>query len=249
MVARQGFGYLGQALSAAEQFAALYGAVLRAGTDRVVCSPGHYVIAAFAAAAELGLMDEADLATYGQDGSPVEAIGTERTPVLDYTCGSLGQGLSAAAGFALADRLTGRPDVRTFAFISDGELEEGQVWEAAMFAGHHRLARLTVLLDANNSQVDGPVDSITTVEPITGKWRAFGWEATDLDGHDVAAVAAALAAAAAATRPQILVCRTSTGHGLRCLPPDGDGHFRKLPAALAAQAIDELTGELARHGG
>ena len=117
-----------------------------------------------------------------------------------------------------------------------------------MFAGHHRLARLTVLLDANNSQVDGPVDSITTVEPITGKWRAFGWAATDLDGHDADAVAAALAAAADATRPQVLVCRTSTAHGLRCLPPGSDGHFRKLPAALAAQAIDELTGELARHG-
>jgi transketolase len=244
MVAPQGFGYLGQALSSAEQFAAVYGAAARAGTDRVVCSPGHYVIAAFAAAAELGLMDEADLAAYGQNGSPVEAIGTERTPVLDYTCGSLGQGLSAAAGFALSDRLKGRPDVRTFAFLSDGELEEGQVWEAAMFAGHHRLARLTVLLDANNSQVDGPVDSITTVEPISAKWRAFGWEATDLDGHDVTALAAALAAAAEAGRPQVLVCRTSTRHGLACLPPDADGHFIKLPSELAAAAAAELTVEM-----
>ena len=244
MVAPQGFGYLGQALSSAEQFAAVYGAAARAGTDRVVCSPGHYVIAAFAAAAELGLMDEADLAAYGQNGSPVEAIGTERTPVLDYTCGSLGQGLSAAAGFALSDRLKGRPDVRTFAFLSDGELEEGQVWEAAMFAGHHRLARLTVLVDANNSQVDGPVDSITTLEPITDKWRAFGWEATDLDGHDVTALVAALATAAAAGRPQVLVCRTSTRHGLACLPPDADGHFIKLPSELAAAAAAELTVEM-----
>jgi transketolase len=244
MVAPHGFGYLGQALSAAEQFAALYGAVLRPGTDRVVCSPGHYVIAAFAAAAELGLMDEADLAAYGQNGSPAEAIGTERTPVLDYTCGSLGQGLSAAAGFALSDRLKGRPDVRTFAFISDGELEEGQVWEAAMFAGHHRLSRLTVLVDANNSQVDGPVDGITTLEPIADKWRAFGWDAADLDGHDADGVAAALARAAGASRPQVLVCRTSTRHGLACLPPDADGHFIKLPPELAARAVAELTAEM-----
>jgi transketolase len=244
MVAPHGFGYLGQALSAAEQFAALYGAAARVGTDRVVCSPGHYVIAAFAAAAELGLMDEADLAAYGQNGSTVEAIGTERTPVLDYTCGSLGQGLSAAAGFALADRLNGRSDVRTFAFISDGELEEGQLWEAAMFAGHHRLARLTVLVDANNSQVDGPVSSITTVEPITAKWRSFGWGAADLDGHDPDAVAAALAEGADATRPQVLVCRTSTRHGLACLPPDADGHFIKLPPELAAVAVAELTAEM-----
>ncbi|HYA49563.1 MAG TPA: 1-deoxy-D-xylulose-5-phosphate synthase N-terminal domain-containing protein, partial [Streptosporangiaceae bacterium] len=153
MVALHGSGYLGQALSAAEQYAAVYGAALRPGTDRVVCSPAHYVIAAYAAAARTGLLDEAMLATYGQDGSALEAIGTERSPVPDYACGSLGQGLSAAAGFALADRLRGHPEVRTFAFLSDGELEEGQVWEAAMFAGHYRLGRLTVLLDANNSQV------------------------------------------------------------------------------------------------
>jgi transketolase N-terminal domain/subunit len=147
MVAPQGFGYLGQALSAAEQYAAVYGAAYRHGTDRVVCSPGHYVIAAYAAAAQTGLIDEAALTGYGQNGSPVEAIGTERSPVPEYACGSLGQGLSAAAGFALGDRMLGREDARTFAFVSDGELQEGQVWEAAMFAGHHRLARLTVLLD------------------------------------------------------------------------------------------------------
>jgi len=246
MVAPQGFGYLGQALSAAEQYAAVYGAAYRPGTDRVVCSPGHYVIAAYAAAAETGLIDEAVLASYGQNGSSLEAIGTERSPVPEYTCGSLGQGLSAAAGFALGDRLTGRDDVRTFAFISDGELQEGQVWEAAMFAGHHRLSRLTVLLDANNSQVDGPVDSITTIEPVAGKWQAFGWDAADLDGHDVAGIAAALAAGARAARPQLLICRTSTRHGLACLPPDADGHFIKLPVDLAEAAAAELRAELHR---
>lgn len=253
MVAPHGFGYLGQALSAAEQYAAVYGAALRPGTDRVVCSPAHYVIAAYAAAAATGLLDEAMLATYGQDGSALEAIGTERSPVPDYTCGSLGQGLSAAAGFALADRLRGHPGVRTFAFLSDGELEEGQVWEAAMFAGHYRLGRLTVLLDANNSQVDGPVASITTIEPVAAKWRAFGWDAVELDGHDVDAVAAALASgtdgAASPGRPRALICRTSTRHGLACLPPDADGHFIKLPADLAAAAEAELSAELARYDG
>ncbi len=257
MVAPHGFGYLGQALSAAEQYAAVYGAALRPGTDRVICSPAHYVIAAYAAAAETGLLDEAVLAGYGRDGSALEAIGTERSPVPDYTCGSLGQGLSAAAGFALADRLRARPEVRTFAFLSDGELQEGQVWEAAMFAGHYRLDRLTVLLDANNSQVDGPVDGITTIEPVAAKWRAFGWDAVELDGHDVSAVAAAVASGASGadstggatgpTGPRVLVCRTSTRHGLACLPPDADGHFIKLPADLAAAADAELSAELARH--
>jgi transketolase len=248
MVAPHGFGYLGQALSSAEQFAVLYSAVLRSGLDRLVISPGHYVIAAYAAAVEAGLMDEQSLASYGQNGSPVEAIGTERTPLPDYTCGSLGQGLSAAAGFALSDRIKGRPDARTFAVISDGELQEGQVWEAAMFAGHHRLSSLTVLLDANNSQVDGPVDSITTIEPVAAKWRAFGWDAVDIDGHDAAALLSALRQAARGERPLAVVCRTSTVRGLRCLPADADGHFIKLPPELAAQAIAELTGELGSHG-
>ncbi|MGH3229535.1 MAG: 1-deoxy-D-xylulose-5-phosphate synthase N-terminal domain-containing protein, partial [Streptosporangiaceae bacterium] len=184
---------------------------------------------------------------YGQNGSVFEAIGTERSPVVDYTCGSLGQGLSAALGFALADRFRGS-DARIFAMVSDGELEEGQVWEAALFAAHHRLDRLVVLLDANNSQVDGPVDSITTLEPIADKWSAFGWRVFELDGHDVSAVSAALAAAALAEtsrgRPSVLVCRTSTRHGLDCLPADADGHFIKLPPSLVAAAVAELTGKL-----
>ncbi len=242
MVAPQGFGYLGQALSSAEQVAAVFAAA-RPGVDRLVCSPGHYVIGPFAAAAELGLLDEEAVAGYGQNGSPVEAIGTERSPVFDYTCGSLGQGLSAALGFALSDRLRGS-GARIFTMVSDGELEEGQVWEAALFAAHHRLGQLVVLLDANNSQVDGPVDSITTLEPIAAKWSAFGWHAQDLDGHDPGALTTALAAAVREDRPSVLVCRTSTMHGLDCLPPDADGHFIKLPPELAAAAERELTGKL-----
>jgi transketolase len=244
MVASQGFGYLGQALSSAEQIAALF-AVMRPGSDRLVVSPGHYVIGIFAAAAEVGLLDEEAASAYGTDGSPVEAIGTERSPVADYVCGSLGQGLSAAAGFALSDRLR-NTQRRTFAIVSDGELEEGQVWEAAMFAAHHKLAALTVLVDANNSQVDGPVDTITTIEPIAAKWEAFGWDAADLDGHDVGAVIKALADAGQGDRPSVLINRTSTTHGLHCLPPDADGHFIKLPADLAARAEAELLARLER---
>src|SRR5580704_10793304 len=241
MVAPQGFGYLGQALSSAEQVAAVFGAA-RPGVDRIVCSPGHYIIGPFAAAAELGL---AAVSGYGENGSVFEAIGTERSPVVDYTCGSLGQGLSAALGFALADRFRGS-DARIFTMVSAGELEEGQVWEAAMFAAHHRLDRLAVLLAANNSQVDGPVDGITTIEPIAAKWAAFGWHVRDLDGHDVDAVCGALSDAdRVAGRPSVLICRTSTRHGLDCLPPDADGHFIKVPPELAQAAVAELTGKLA----
>lgn len=239
MVAAHGLGYLGQALSSAELLAAIYGTVYRPG-DRVVISPGHYIIGAYAAAVERGLLSEADLATYGHDGSRLEAIGTERSPSVDLTCGSLGQGLSGAVGFALADRMRGRHHARCLTLVSDGELQEGQVWEAAMFAAHHRLAGLLAVVDANNSQVDGQVTDVTTVEPIVDKWRSFGWSAQDVDGHDARALCAALAEAAAVDRPAVVVARTSTTHGLDCLPAGTDGHFIKLPVELAQRAMAEL---------
>jgi transketolase len=259
MVAAHGFGYLGQALSSAELLAALYLGPYRPDVDDLVCSPGHYVIGLFAAGVEVGLLDEAQLATYGHDGSRLEAIGTERSPAMDLTGGSLGQGLSGAVGFALSHRLRGEGAgerqraggrgpagaVRTFALVSDGELEEGQLWEAAMFAGHHELANLVVLLDANDSQVDGPVSSITSIDPIADKWRSFGWDAVDVDGHDVRAVGAALADAVAADRPAVVIGRTSTVHGLDVLPADADGHFIKLPADVADAAAAELEARLA----
>ncbi|GII92815.1 1-deoxy-D-xylulose-5-phosphate synthase N-terminal domain-containing protein [Sinosporangium siamense] len=245
MVAPQGFGYLGQALSSAETFAALYTCAYRPDHDRLVVSPGHYIIAAYAAAVEVGQLPEEVLATYGQDDSDLEAIGTETSPGVDLTCGSLSQGLSAGLGFALADRIKGEAGRRVFVIASDGELEEGQTWEAAMFAAHHGLGAVTVLLDANDSQVDGPVSQITTLEPIAAKWEAFGWHAADVDGHDVARLAHALGEAALDPRPSIVVARTSTRHGLACLPEDADGHFIKLPPELADAAVRELESRLA----
>ncbi len=241
MVARHGFGYLGQALSSAETFGVLAAHWWRPGRDDLVISPGHYIICAYAIGVELGLMDEAALETYGEDGSTLEAIGTESSPVVDLTCGSLGQGLSGAVGFALAARLDGEPR-RTYAFISDGELQEGQTWEAATFAGHHHLDGLTVLLDANNSQVDGPIDTITTIEPIADRWRSFGWDAFDVDGHDVGALHGAIDQAVASERPAVVIARTSTLRGIDALPVDADGHFIKLPPEVADAAITELEG-------
>lgn len=245
MVAPHGLGYLGQALSSAELFASLYAGRYQSGRDELVVSPGHYVIAAFAAAAEVGLLDEAALETYGFEDSALEAIGTERSPAVDLVTGSLGQGLSGAVGLALSRRLRGVTEGSVFAVVSDGELEEGQLWEAAMFAAHHRLDNLVVLLDANNSQVDGPVSSITTLEPIAAKWAAFGWTAFDVDGHDVDALAAALDAAQAADRPAVVIGRSSTTYGISVLPPDADGHFIKLPSELAAAALAEIEARLA----
>ncbi len=239
MVAIQGFGYLGQALSSAEIFATLFGTgFVRAGWDRFVLSPGHYAIVLYAVAVELGLIERAALKDYGGDGALLEAISSERTPLVDLTSGSLGQGLSGAIGLALASRFA-KDDRRTVAFLSDGEMEEGQTWEAATFAAHHRLDRLSVVIDANNSQVDGAVTSVTTLEPIADKWRAFGWQVYDLDGHDVGALRKAVWADGDG-RPRIVLARTDILGRLRSIPPTADGHFIKLDAELTSAIVGEL---------
>jgi transketolase len=236
MVALEGFGYLGQALSAAELAAVLYLSALRPGHDRLVVSPGHYSIVHFAAGVEVGLVDPAELGTYGKDGSRLEAIGTEQTPGLTATCGSLGQGLSVAAGLALALRLAGS-ERHVYVLMSDGEMEEGQVWEAALFCAHHRLGNLTVVLDRNNSQVDGPTEGVTTLHPIPEKWSAFGWASAEVDGHDVAAIRDALAAVRDDPRPGVVVGSTWTLSGLdSVLPDEADGHFLKLDLDTVEQA-------------
>jgi transketolase len=244
MVAIQRLGYLCQAMSSAEIFAVLFGVVMRPGYDRFILSPGHYVICVYAAAAETGRIDPAKLATYGKDGSELEAIGSERTPVVDLVNGSLGQGLSGAVGFALAARFA-KEDRHTFAFLSDGELEEGQVWEAAMFASHHRLDGLTIVIDANNSQVDGPVASVTSIEPLGDKWRAFGWRVIELDGHDLPALLAAFNSRADGTKPLAIIARTNITGGLRAFPPSTDTHFVKLDKALETDIVKELEAALA----
>jgi transketolase len=236
MVAIEGFGYLGQALSAAELTAVLYLSAFRPGHDRLVVSPGHYAIVHFAAGVEIGLVGETELETYGKDGSRLEAIGTENTPGLAATCGSLGQGLSTAAGIALATKLADS-DRHVYVLMSDGEMEEGQVWEAALFSAHHGLGNLTVVLDRNNSQVDGPTETITTLNPVADKWQAFGWATVDVDGHDVAAIRDSLAAVRTDPRPGVVIGSTWTLSGLdAALPDEADGHFLKLNPELIEQA-------------
>lgn len=239
MVGIQGFGYLGQALSAGDIYAVLFGSgILRPLHDRFVLSPGHYVLVFYAAAAELGLIERRELESYGLDGALLEAISTERTPLIDLCCGSLGQGLSGAIGFALASRFA-NDDRRTFAFLSDGEMEEGQVWEAAMFAAHHKLSQLVAVIDANDSQVDGTVASVTTIEPLADKWRAFGWNVEEVDGHDVGALLQAFSASSQ-SKPLVVIARTNILGRMKSFPPTVDGHFIKLEPELEAAVIAEL---------
>ena len=247
MVAIQGFGYLGQALSSAEIFAVLFGGgFVRPGRDRFVLSPGHYVIGLYAVGAALGLLDPRELESYGKDGELLEAIGTERTPLVDLVCGSLAQGLSGAIGFALAAHLAGQ-ERDTYAFLSDGEMQEGQTWEAAMFASHnrHRMGRLVVVVDANNSQVDGPVTSVMALEPLAEKWRAVGWRVLEVDGHDVEALSGALASRSADSEPLVVIARTDILGRMKSIPASTDGQFIKLDPGLEHALIAELETALA----
>lgn len=240
MVGGQGLGYLGQVFSSAEILTAVMAHYLAAG-DRFVLSPSHYVTAMYAVAAELGQIDDDLLQTYGQDGSVLETIGSERTPVVDFTCGSLAQGLSVGIGYALANRLQGK-GARTVVFGSDGEMEEGQTWEAAMFGGHHRLIDLTLVLDCNDSQVDGPVSSVTTIEPLSDKWASFGWQALEVDGHDLSALVDALNEQS--DRPKVVIARTTATADLSALGGLDDAHFIKIDSDLMESLTDELTERL-----
>ena len=179
----QGQGYVGQALGAADMLAAVYANRLRYraddphwdGRDRFLLSTGHYAIGLYAALAEAGIVPLAELATYGSDDSrlPMSGMATY-TPGMEISGGSLGHGLPIAVGLALGLRHRGSPS-RVYNFLSDGELNEGSTWEAAMGAVHHRLGSLTAMVDINALQADGPTAGVLSIEPIHDKWAAFGW--------------------------------------------------------------------------
>ena len=181
MARGKGDGYVGQGLGAADILAAIYFGEMRfdparldwPDRDRFVLSTGHYSIVLFAALAELGVIRQEELSTYGADESRLEMSTCITTPGVEITGGSLGHGLSQSVGMALGARLSGR-NFRVFNFLSDGELQEGVTWEAAMAAAHYRLGNLIALVDVNNMQADGEVSGVMTIEPVADKWRAFG---------------------------------------------------------------------------
>jgi len=185
MICRAGSGHLGGALSLVEIVMTLYKRVMRVNPkdpkwkdrDRLVLSKGHAV-------AYLGFFPKSWLATLNADGTRLPSHADERfVPGIDMTTGSLGQGLSCAAGIALAARMNGQAH-NVFCVIGDGESNEGQNWEAALFAAHRKLDNLVAVCDYNKLQIDGFTDDVLGLEPLADKWRAFGWEALEMDGHD-----------------------------------------------------------------
>lgn len=251
MIAPTGQGYVQQGLGAADLFATLYFAELRLdpadpswpARDRFLLSTAHNTAIFYATLAARGLIDAALLPTYCQDGSVLEINASERIgPVIEATCGSLGQGLSVGVGMALSARRRGL-DSRVYVVLGDGELQEGQVWEAALAAGSHRVHQLCLLIDYNEMQVEGHVDQVLRMEPVDAKWAAFNWHVQCIDGNDIEALLAALDAARACTdRPSCIIARTLPGKGAPSL--EGVlGHTMKLPPAMAEQALAELQGD------
>lgn len=179
---------------------------------RLVLSKGHAVPALYAVFAELGLLKEEDLMTLRRLGSPLQGHpDVVKMPWVEASTGSLGQGLSIAQGMALAAKLDGKPS-RVFCILGDGEIQEGQVWEALMSAPKFRLDNLVVLLDANNGQIDGCVSEVMPIEPVVDKLKAFRWEVFEVDGHDMPALAETLRRCREANGvPKFVVCRTVKG--------------------------------------
>lgn len=246
MCRSRGQGYVGQGLGLADIMTHLYFRAMRregAGgefKDRLVLSTGHSAIAVFATLGVLGLYELEELRTYGAPGSRIEESPLEGIPGFEITGGSLGQGLSQAIGIALGERMGGR-DTTVFAVVSDGELQEGQIWEAAMSAGHYGLGNLVVLVDHNDMQADGDTATILGVEPIRGKFEAFGWRTTALDGHDHVALANSLPVGGTnRDAPLALICRTIPGKGVPSLETRHRVHYVRGDKALWQQATQEL---------
>jgi transketolase len=225
----QGQGYVGQALGAADVLAAIYGDVLRfrpedphwPDRDRFLLSTGHYAIALYAALAEAGIVPAEELATYGSDDSRLPMSGmASYTPGMEISGGSLGHGLTVAVGMALGLRYQGNA-ARVFTFLSDGELNEGSTWEAAMGAASHQLGNLIALVDMNALQADGKTSSVLSIEPAGEKWNAFGWFTQRIDGNDVQAVLTALDAATSRSslqgQPAVILFDTLVGKGVPML--------------------------------
>jgi transketolase len=215
---RANVGHIGSSLCIADIVAALYGGILRIADprdperDRFVLSKGHAALVLYAALAQRGWIDSATLDSYCGDDTPLSVHPETSTPGVDFCSGSLGQGLSMAAGAALAARLQ-RSERRVFCLVSDGECNEGSVWEAASFATHHRLANLTVIVDEDGQQAFGLTKDVLDQSNLAERWAAFGWTVEKVDGHDLGALEGALRAPGE-KGPRAVVARTVFGKGV-----------------------------------
>ena len=246
----QGQGYVGQALGYADVLAVAYCHAMNfkpedpewPQRDRFLLSHGHYAIAHYAALLEAGVIPEDEMQTYGGDDSrlPMSGMATY-TPGMEMSGGSLGQGLAIAVGVALGLR---HQKIGAFVYnsMSDGELDEGATWEAAMGASHHQLSNLICLVDINNQQADGASLKIMGFEPLVDKWQSFGWHVQRVDGNDLFAVRDAFDVARAVTekKPRAIICDTLMGKGVPFLEAREKNHFIRVDPPEWQQALEIL---------
>lgn len=233
-----GAGHYSSTFSCAELFAGLYYGHLRLDPqnpswpdrDRFVLSKGHAAIGLYPILADLGFYPPSKLDDFTRLGSSFgDHPDMKKIPGIDFSSGSLGHGLSVALGMALAGRMTGR-SYRTYCMLGDGELNEGQIWEAAMAAGHYQLQGLIAIVDRNQLSIDGPTEKVMSVEPIDERFRAFGWEVHRIDGHDLPAIMETLGALKPAGhgKPQMIIADTIKGRGVKYMELSLDWHVGNL---------------------
>jgi transketolase len=246
----QGQGYIGQALDIADVLAVSYFHAMKyrpedphwEERDRFLLSNGHYAIALYAALIEAGIIPAEELETYGSDDSRLPMSGmASYTPGMEMSGGSLGLGLSIAVGIGLGLKRKNSA-ARVYTLFSDGELDEGSVWEAIMSAAHYKLDNLIAIVDVNNQQADGPSTQVMAFEPLVDKLEAFGWFVQRVDGNDMDAVVAAFDAAKShpEPKPRMIVCDTRMGKGVPFLEAREKNHFIRVDAHEWQLALDAL---------
>lgn len=248
-ISAKGGGHIGGSLDLAELFAVLYGGVLRVrpeepdwpGRDYLVCSKGHAGPCAYAALALCGFFPYERLMTLNSNGTLLPGhCDREKVPGIDATTGSLGQGLSIACGLALGARLS-RADQKVCCILGDGELAEGQNWEAAQFASHHKLGNLIAFLDWNKMQIDGRNEDVMALGDVQAKFQAFGWDTRMVNGRDISAIGLVIREAMEKLeRPMLIVLDTVKGAGIPCIESLENNHCIGVPQSLAEKAMSEL---------
>lgn len=244
-------GHYASTFSCAEILATLYYGVmdLRRGEpdwvdrDRFLFGKGHAAVGLYPILADLGFLSPQVLDEYATLGNPLgDHPDRTRVPGVDFSSGSIGHALSAGLGMSLAGRLAGR-EYNTFVLLGDGEQNEGQVWEAAMSAAHHRAGRTIAIVDRNGYCLDGPVDEVMGIEPLADKWRAFGWDVHEVDGHDVSAlhrVLRALADREQPTQPAVVIANTVKGKGVPFMENEIGWHLGYLSPSDEAEALRHI---------
>jgi transketolase len=239
-------GHIGSALSVADLIGVLYGRVLQIPDptdrerDRFILSKGHAALAVYAALFLKDWLTDEDLNSFCADGTRLGVHPERSLPGVDFSTGSLGHGLAVGAGLALAARLQASQR-RVFVLVSDAECNEGSLWEAVMFAAHHQLANLVAIIDLNGQQALGYTDDVMSLPNMAERWRAFGWDAHEIDGHDVEAIGATIESLNTESGPpHVLIARTVFGKGVSFMERQIKWHYFPMSDAEYQQAMTEI---------